>query len=86
MLYKGQVGEPLYTVGTDKRIQDGGEADCPDSFLKEYRFKLIKLYGTFYTKEAQAIARKRKAFTESFYKQLMSEITVGDLNGLLDLS
>ena len=60
LVYEGEIGEPLYTTDESGRIQDGRSSREPDSFLKEYHFKLIRCYDTFYTKEAKLIAQKRK--------------------------
>ena len=85
LIYKGQTGEPLYTVDRKNQIQDGREPNSPESFLKEYHLKLIKLYDCFYTKEATEIAQKRKKLTTYFYNELMEEIAMKDLSELLRL-
>lgn len=83
LIYKGQVGEPLYTVDQNNNIQEGKDSDAPESFFKEYHFKLIKLYDRFYTKEANAIAQRRKKLTTYFFDELMEEVTINDLEKLL---
>lgn len=85
LIYKGQVGEPLYTVDENNNIQDGKNSSAPESFFKEYHFKLIKLYDRFYTKEANAIAKRRKKLTTYFFNELMEEVTISDLEKLLIL-
>ncbi len=85
LIYKGQVGEPLYTVDKKNQIQDGRDSSAPESFFKEYHFKLIKLYDRFYTKEANAIAQTRKKLITYFFDELMEEVTINDLDKLLSL-
>lgn len=80
LAYKGQVGEPLYTVDEHFQVQEGTAAEHPESFLKEYHFKLVNVYDSFYTKEAAEIAQGRKKLTEVFYEELMDEIDISDLN------
>ena len=79
LMYKGQVGEPLYTIKQDNSIYEGYEADAPESFLKEYHIKLLKLYDYFYTEEAKNIARMRKRFIRNFYEELLDEINTDNL-------
>jgi len=85
LIYKGQVGEPLYTVDEDNNIQDGKDLSAPESFFKEYHFKLLNLYDRFHTKEANAIAQRRKKHTTAFFDELMEEVTISDLGELLSL-
>jgi len=85
LLYKGQCGEPLYTVDEKNQIQDGRDSSAPESFFKEYHFKLIKLYDRFYTKEANSISQKRKNLTLYFFNELMEEVAINDLDKLLRL-
>ena len=85
LLYKGQAGEPLYAVDAEKRIYDGKDRNEPESFLKEYHFKLSRLYETFYTPEAFETARRRKEITVMFYHELMDEISTDDMDQLLNL-
>ena len=84
LIYKGQVGEPLYVVDEENKIYKGQKLCEPESFLKEYYFKLIPLYEKFYTEEAFKIAQKRKAMTTMFYNELLDEISIGDLQKLLN--
>ena len=83
LIYKGQVGEPLYTVTAEGEIQLGSEPEAPESFMKEYHYKLIPLYGRFFTEEAFAIARGREAVTRGFYNELLGEISIDGLSELL---
>jgi uncharacterized protein len=78
LIYQGIVGEPLYTVDEAGNMQDGKDKDAPESFIKEYYFKLKKVYKRFYTPEATAIAEKRRKITKKFYEALVEEITGED--------
>ncbi len=84
--YEGQLGEPLYRVDENFRIDTDFSKEAPASFLKEYNFKLIKLYDRFYTPEAAQIAQKRKALMEAYYAQLLEEIDISDLMAVAGLS
>lgn len=84
LLYKGQVNEPLYAVD-EHNVVYTTEATQPESFIKEYHFKLSKVYDKFYTKEAFLIAQKRKKLTESFYEELISEIDTQEICNILDV-
>lgn len=79
LMYEGQVGVPLYAVNENFQTLDGSTEDTPESFLKEYHFKLIRLYDRFYTPEASAMAQRRKELTKAFYDELIQEIDISDL-------
>lgn len=81
LIYKGYVNEPLYVLNNGV-INMGEKAEDPESFLKEYHFKLTKIYDGFYTKEALLIARERKTHMNSFVKELLDEISVFHLDNL----
>lgn len=85
LIYKGQVGEPLYAVDEQNNIYMGQNSHEPESFLKEYQFKLVPLYEKFYTEEAHRIAQKRKSIMFMFYNELLDEISIDDLQKLLNL-
>lgn len=73
LIYKGQVGEPIYAI-TNGGIDSGTDLESPESFYKEYHFKLEKVYSKFYTREAQNIADKRKEISRLFFDRLVDEI------------
>lgn len=83
LLYKGQIGEPIYAVGKDYKVRNGQGENEPESFLKEYHHKLIKVYDWFYTKEARKIALQRREITEKFYQELLDEIDINNLGELV---
>ena len=72
LLYQGALGEPLYTKRPDGTISDGA-GDTEESFFREYKFKLEKLYTRFFTRRAREIAASREAAARQFYEALLSE-------------
>ncbi len=75
LLYKGEVGEPLYTVN-DGRVSDG-TGDASPSFMQEYKYKLEGIYERFYTARGSEIARSRQAAAVGFYGALYNEVSGG---------
>lgn len=73
LMYKGSVGEPLYTLNPDRSINDGSDTDEP-SLFREYHFKLKKIYGKFFTERGREIAISRKKAADDFYNALLSEV------------
>lgn len=73
LIYKGQVSEPLYTLGPDGGISDG-TGDAQPSFFQEYKFKLENIYSRFFTKRGMEIAKKRQTNAISFYNDLLAEV------------
>lgn len=73
LMYKGSVGEPLYTLNPDGSINDGSDTDEP-SLFREYHFKLKKIYGKFFTERGREIALSRKKAADDFYNALLSEV------------
>ncbi|MBQ9947664.1 MAG: HD domain-containing protein [Oscillospiraceae bacterium] len=74
LVYKGALGEPLYNVLPDGSISDGS-ADTAQSFFREYRTKLEKIYSGFYTQRGRLLAEARRTAAVSFYDSLYSEVT-----------
>jgi uncharacterized protein len=85
LIYQGQVSQPLYTVDGEGNVMDGAGEE-PPSFFREYRFKLEKVYGSFYTSRGQAIARERRAAAGSFYDAILREANDCYVNGKRDLN
>lgn len=83
LIYKGQVNEPLYTIDENMVINKGKNED-PESFVKEYNYKLIRVYDKFYTEEARKIAQKRKNISIEFYNSLMNDISIKNTKKILD--
>ncbi len=85
LAYVGQVGEPLYRTAGGYRMDMDFSREAPHSFLKEYNYKLIRLYDQFCTPEAAEIAQKRKKTMEDFYGALLEEIDLTGMEELLSL-
>lgn len=80
LMYKGNVAEPIYTRLSDGSISDGTQDDAP-SFFYEYRFKLEKLYGEFYTVKGAQLAQERRKIAMAFYESLYREVSLSDTSG-----
>ena len=72
LMYSGQNLRPLYSVNRDG-ICDGTD-DPEDSFFREYKFKLEKIYDRFYTVRGREEALGRKAAAVSYYENLLREV------------
>lgn len=84
LVYKGGVGDPLYSLRADG-LPSSGESDERPSFFQEYHFKLKNLYDRFYTDRGRAIAEERKNAAKAFYDSLYAEVenTYSSGRGLL---
>ncbi len=76
LLYSGAAGRPLYRRAADGTVLSG-EADSEASFFREYKFKLEKLYGRFFTGRAEEIAASRAPAAKAFYEALLAEARAG---------
>ena len=76
LLYSGATGRPLYRRAADGAVSDG-EAVSEASFFQEYKFKLEKLYGRFFTRRAEEIAAARAPAAKAFYEALLAEARAG---------
>lgn len=74
LMYKGAAGDNLYEVKNGE-IYIGYNKDDEETFLKEYNYKLIKLYDKFYTEEAIEMAKIQKAHAQYYYNKLLDQIT-----------
>lgn len=74
LVYNGAANRPIYTTAADGSILTG-EGDTEDSFFREYRFKLEKVYDRFLTETGARLARERRAAAESFYQSIWAEVT-----------
>lgn len=72
LMYSGQHLRPLYSV-TEAGVCDGAE-EPEDTFFREYKFKLEKIYDRFYTKKGREEAMARKAAAVSYYENLLREV------------
>jgi uncharacterized protein len=73
LMYKGAVGENLYSV-KDGKINFGINKDDDETFIKEYNVKLKNLYDKFYTEEAKKMAEEQKESAQLFYDSLVNQI------------
>lgn len=73
LLYKGIVGEPLYTLAPDGSVLDG-TTDTDPSFFQEYKYKLETIYDHFFTKEGARLAKTRQDAAARYYQDLLSEM------------
>ncbi|MEA4824648.1 MAG: HD domain-containing protein [Clostridiaceae bacterium] len=85
LLYNGRIGEPLYSLTDDGEVSDG-TADISPSFFEEYKHKLERLYGKFFTERGREIARERQHTAIAFYDSLFRETAGSYRNGLQLLS
>lgn len=80
LIYKGIVGDPLYSLTDDGAVSDG-DGDKEPSFFQEYKYKLEKLYSHFYTEKGFEIAKERQQTAVDFYNGLFDEIDIAYKNG-----
>lgn len=73
LMYNGALNEPMYATLADGSILPGA-AEEPDSFLREYRFKLENVYDRFLTQTGSEMAAARKAAAAEFVAHLLSEV------------
>lgn len=73
LCYNGAMGEPIYSTAPDGTILDGS-GDEADSFCREYRFKLQKVYDRFLTRAGHALALERRQAAEAFYRSMLREV------------
>ena len=73
LFYIGHVEEPLYSLDSEGNVSDGTK-DTEPSFFQEYKYKLEKLYGKFYTKRGGQIAARRQGAASFFYESMCHEV------------
>lgn len=73
LFYKGQIGEPLYSLNEDGLVLDG-TMDKEPSFFQEYKFKLEKMYSKFFTRRGSQIAKRRQDIAIAFYENMYNEV------------
>jgi uncharacterized protein len=74
LMYKGDTKDVLYRRKPDGSIDDG-TGDLGDSFFREYKFKLEKIYDRFFTETGARLALERKRIAEDFYRSLLDEVS-----------
>lgn len=75
LVYKGAVGEMLYSVD-DHGMIVRGDLDTDATFFHEYNYKLKGLYQKFYTDVARDMALEREAAAKAYYNDLYNEMEV----------
>ena len=80
LVYKGGVGDPLYSLDADG-LPSSGENEKTPSFFQEYHFKLKNLYDRFYTQRGREVAEKRRAAAKAFYDSLYAEVNDAYVQG-----
>lgn len=80
LLYQGGVGQPIYTLRPDGGISDG-TGDTQPPFFREYKFKLEKLYDSFWTQKGAQLARQRQPAAAAYYNALLRETLASQKNG-----
>lgn len=74
LIYSGQVSEKLYSVdGAGMVIK--GEDDPENTFFNEYKLKLEKIYGCFYTECGRELALLRQKTARDFFDALCGEVS-----------
>jgi uncharacterized protein len=73
LMYKGNVGENIYTIKNGE-ICFGEKKEDEESFCKEYNNKLKLLYSKFYTEEAKEIGKRQEEKAKAFYDNLVNQI------------
>ena len=79
LMYNGEHNQPLYYLDCNGKIDYRVNKEAKDSFLKEYNYKLVKMYKNFYTKEGRKLSRKNKRISNKFYKQLIKQIEINEI-------
>lgn len=80
LLYKGQMSQPLYSLMPDGQVSDGTD-DSEESFFREYKYKLERIYDSFYTVRGKEIAKGRQGAAVSFYRSMLQEVCAGYSEG-----
>lgn len=82
LIYNGQFNEPLYYLDSAGKIDYNANFEAKDSFLKEYNYKLVKMYKIFYTKEAKRLSKQKKKISDTFYKELLKQIEIKEIENI----
>lgn len=72
--YEGRGAVPLYSLDPNGRVITG-TPDQPDSFFREYEFKLKNVYSRFYTSRGRELALSRRETARAFFEALEAEVT-----------
>lgn len=80
LVYKGAVGQKLYSVNDAGMVVHGHEDNEP-TFFREYTYKLEGLYSKFYTQVAGEMAKKRMEAAKRYYEDISNEMVQLHENG-----
>ena len=83
LIYNGALNEPLYYLDSELKIDLRSNFEAKNSFLKEYNYKLVKLYDKFLTKEGKRLSKHLKKVSKKFYNELINQITIDNVNEYL---
>ncbi|MDR1329969.1 MAG: HD domain-containing protein [Oscillospiraceae bacterium] len=70
--YDAVIARPVYTLSPDGAVLDGTYDEAP-SMMKEYKFKLEKIYDKFFTSRGAELAAERRHSAVAFYNAILSE-------------
>lgn len=73
LFYNALSNEPLYSRDECGNVLDGSN-DAEPSFFQEYKYKLEKIYGRFYTQRGSLLAKDRQTSAVSFYSSMLKEV------------
>lgn len=84
ILFGGQISEPLYLLGPE-RLPTKGNPDEAPSLFREYNRKLQFLHTKFHTQKAKEIAAGHQKSMDSYFHNLMTEISDNHQKGHMAL-
>lgn len=73
---------PCNYLDSAGKIDYNANFGAKDSFLKEYNYKLVKMYKIFYTKEAKRLSKQKKKISDTFYKELLKQIETKEIENI----
>lgn len=79
LMYNGEHNQPLYYLDSNGKIDYSLNDEAKDSFIREYNYKLVKMYKIFFTKEGRRLSKKNKLITQKFYKQLIKQLELNEI-------
>lgn len=74
LFYNGIVGEPLYSLDSERNVLDGID-DSDPSFFQEYNYKLKNVYAKLLTETGKSIAESRRQSAIDFYNSMLAEVS-----------
>lgn len=72
--YNGALGEPIYSTAPDGTVLDGSGDGESDSYFREHRYKLSRVYDRFLTTAGARMAAERQEAAERFYHDVLREV------------